>query len=109
MTIVESGAIVKASKLFIGNDSGFTHIAKAIGIPFIAVIGGGMYGKFFQDAATNKSQYFFYDTMDCFGCKWNCIYDKPYCITNIKPADIFIAVSQQLGILDKEDELGKHY
>ncbi|MEI7907253.1 MAG: glycosyltransferase family 9 protein, partial [Bacteroidota bacterium] len=39
LSILESAALVKKSRLFIGNDSGFTHIAKALGIPYIGIIG----------------------------------------------------------------------
>ena len=70
------------SLIFIGNDSGFTHIAKALRKKFIGIIGGASYGIYFPYNLTSNEILLFYP-LDCFGCKWNCIFDKPYCHHNI--------------------------
>jgi len=45
--ISQSAALIQLADLFIGNDSGFTHIAKALGKPLIGIIGCGSHGIFF--------------------------------------------------------------
>lgn len=81
-SLLESAALVKLSLIFIGNDSGFTHIAKALRKKFIGIIGGASYGIYFPYNLTSNEILLFYP-LDCFGCKWNCIFDKPYCHHNI--------------------------
>jgi ADP-heptose:LPS heptosyltransferase len=74
--------IIKDSRLFIGNDSGLTHLALNLEVPLIAIIGGGMYNRFFPYAENELQRYLFHQ-MDCFGCSWNCIYKERYCITKV--------------------------
>ena len=75
-------SIIRNSLIFIGNDSGLTHIAHNLEVPTIAIIGGGEYGRFFP-YKDNPNTYYFYHQLDCFGCHWNCIYKEKYCLTNI--------------------------
>jgi len=37
--ILETAAVIERSALFIGNDSGLTHLAEAVGVPVIAIFG----------------------------------------------------------------------
>jgi len=46
-TLTQSAALIQLADLFICNDSGFTHIAKALGKPLIGIIGCGSHGIFF--------------------------------------------------------------
>jgi ADP-heptose:LPS heptosyltransferase len=96
-TILENAVIIKNSSLFIGNDSGFTHIAKSFGIKFIGIIGGGSYGLFFPYNAAGNERLMF-NKMDCFGCEWKCIYDKPYCHYNVSPESVFNEVRNLLSL-----------
>jgi ADP-heptose:LPS heptosyltransferase len=86
--IREIPAIIMKSKLFIGNDSGLTHIAAQLRKPLIGIIGGGKFGEFFPYKENSKSIYKYYE-MNCFNCKWNCIYNEPYCINKISNDEIF--------------------
>lgn len=40
-SLLQTAALIKKSKLFIGPDSGITHLARAVGTPVIAVFGPG--------------------------------------------------------------------
>lgn len=68
-SIIESATILYYSDLFIGNDSGFTHIAKALSKPLIGIIGGGSNGYFIPYSLKQEEVYLF-KTMDCFKCEW---------------------------------------
>ena len=84
LKLYEVPSIISKSKLFVGNDSGLTHIALKFNVPVIAIIGGGNYGKFFPYDRKNPKVIYLYDKMDCFGCEWRCIYNERFCITNVK-------------------------
>ena len=84
LKLYEVPSVISKSKLFIGNDSGLTHIALKFNIPVIAIIGGGNYGKFFPYDEENPKVVYLYDDMDCFGCEWRCIYKERLCLTNVK-------------------------
>ncbi len=96
-TLIESAAIVKISILFIGNDSGFTHIAKALNKKYIGIIGGGSYYYFFPyNSSPNEA--LLYSKMDCFGCEWKCKFDKPYCHHNVSVDDVMKAIKKFLPV-----------
>lgn len=82
LSLLESASVVKKSDLFIGNDSGFTHIAKALKKNLIGIIGGGCYGMFFPYNTSDRERLLFHQ-LDCFGCEWRCHLDRPYCVQNV--------------------------
>ncbi|MFC2093350.1 glycosyltransferase family 9 protein [Bacteroidota bacterium] len=96
LKIYEVPSVISKSKLFIGNDSGLTHIALKLNIPMIAIIGGGNYGKFFPFVEKNSEVVYLFDKMDCFGCEWDCIYRERYCITNVSLTDILNSMRKLL-------------
>gem|GEM_PF-899553 len=79
--------IIANSTLFIGNDSGLTHIAHNLKVSTIALIGGGDYGRFFP-YKDNINTYYFYHKLECFNCHWNCIYKERFCLTEINFNDV---------------------
>jgi ADP-heptose:LPS heptosyltransferase len=89
--IPESMVIVKNCKLFIGIDSGFTHIARYFDVPRVLIVGGGPYGlmitkESYSNEGRNEKLLFHY--LDCFGCDWFCIHDKPLCLTKLDVSTI---------------------
>jgi ADP-heptose:LPS heptosyltransferase len=94
-SLKEADEIIQRAALFIGNDSGLTHLAYHHKIPLIAIIGGGSYGKFFPhgDGATNV---FLYDSRDCFNCKWKCKYSEAFCLTNVSVSTVFQIAKRML-------------
>lgn len=75
--------IINSSKLFIGNDSGLTHIAYRLGKPVFILLGGGCFSKYFPFKKLNEKSKNYYKKLPCFGCDWECIHSEPYCITEI--------------------------
>ena len=96
--INEIPSIIQKSVLYIGNDSGLTHIALKLEIPMIAIIGGGNYGKFFPFNKESPKIVYLYNEMDCFGCDWKCVYEERYCITKVLLSEVLDWVD---GILYK--------
>jgi len=77
-------------KLFIGLDSGLSHLALQLNKPTLAIIGGGKIGTFFPYKQNSKNKFLFSE-MDCFGCSWMCKYKTPYCISNITVEEVYCA------------------
>lgn len=92
--------IIKDAELFIGNDSGLTHLALRTGKKVIGIIGGGCYGKYFPYKEGKDVKYFYHE-LSCFGCEWNCIYDELYCLTNINSQKIIDEIRNHLQLFNK--------
>jgi heptosyltransferase-1 len=74
--------------LFIGLDSGLSHLALKLNKPMVAIIGGGQYDRFFPWGSSHHNIYL-YHKLECFGCDWQCIQDKPYCYANVTVDQVY--------------------
>lgn len=74
----QAAGIIRKAQVYIGNDSGLTHIAHYYGVPLIAIIGGGKYNMFFPYKERGNAIFLFKE-MDCFGCSWFCIHERMKC------------------------------
>ncbi|MDR3668483.1 MAG: glycosyltransferase family 9 protein [Ignavibacteriaceae bacterium] len=92
LSFKQIAVLMRYCNLYIGNDSGLTHFAHQFNTPLIAIIGGGKYGKFFP-YKEREDAVFLYDKMECFGCDWNCIHDKKYCLINVTPESVLETIS----------------
>lgn len=93
-TVLELAALLKRATLFIGNDSGPTHIAAAAGSPVIALFGPtdpsvwGPWGKGHVVISKHAA---------CSPCKvLNCTMDEENCMEQISVEEVFHSVSQSL-------------
>lgn len=85
--------IINYSKLFIGLDSGLSHLALLLNKKIIAIIGGGKYGQFFPYKNSMNVKYLFYQ-MNCFGCNWNCKFKIPFCIDKVTVDNVIKAYEE---------------
>lgn len=88
--------LISRSKLFIGLDSGLTHMALKLDVPVLAVIGGGEFQRFLPFRQSEKVKYLF-NNMDCFNCDWQCIYERKYCIEDVSAEEVIGTANQLLG------------
>lgn len=93
----EVASIIYDSTFHIGNDSGLTHVALKLGVPFASIIGGYNFNKFFPYEFEKMKGKYFYISLDCFGCEWNCIYDSAKCLTDVEVSDVYNFVSEKLN------------
>lgn len=100
--IPEAAKLISGAALHLGNDSGLTHVALKLGVPTIGIIGGYYFGKFFPFEYRNLHGKFFYKSMECFGCEWNCIHKEPYCFTDVTVDEVY---SNVLEILNNKEHL----
>jgi ADP-heptose:LPS heptosyltransferase len=77
-SISQLTAILSGAQFFIGNDTGAAHIAAALGIPTVCLLGGGHYGRFFpyqlEQTDDRPLPLTAVHAMPCFGCEWRCVF-----------------------------------
>jgi ADP-heptose:LPS heptosyltransferase len=104
-TLRDACAIISYSRLVIACDSGPIHLAVALGAPSISITGGGHYGVFVpypQEVQEMVSQVVVHHPMDCYNCRWRCIFSLDAgvaypCIGNISVDQVFGSVAHMLG------------
>lgn len=96
-TLNEAENIIANCMLYIGNDSGLTHVAFKLDKPIIALIGGGRWNRFFPYYHNTNNKVFLSYEMKCFGCGWLCHYEEMYCLTKINVDKIVLEAKNLLG------------
>jgi len=86
--------LLNRAELFIGLDSGITHLALRLDKKLISIIGGGMFGRFFP-YGTNQKARFVYQHLDCFNCEWICKRYASLCIEGITSEEV-ISIAEEL-------------
>lgn len=102
LSLIDLFFLINNSLLYIGNDSGLTHLALRTKIPIMAIIGGGTFNKYFP-YTDRKNTYYFYKNMDCFRCDWNCIHPERFCLTDVLYSEVLNSANQQINVLKSED------
>lgn len=98
--------VIRDARLVVCNDTSAVHIAAALGVPCVCILGGGQFGRF----APYRSEWkcagvlpvTVHRQMDCFGCNWHCMYDVADeaavpCVRYIDVNDVKTAVDDVLG------------
>lgn len=98
--------IIAHAQLVLGNDSAAGHIAAALGIPSVVVVGGGHWGRCYpydpSEAPVRCLPHAVTVRMPCFGCDWICRYtartDGPFpCIDAISAEIVNQTINQSLS------------
>jgi len=92
-SIRQMASILRCCRLYIGADSAGAHIACAVGIPNIVVLGGGHFGRFVPYSPLTSVVCL---PLDCYGCNWRCGYKRPHCVKDVAPQVFAEAVRQTL-------------
>ncbi len=86
-------SIIKRAGLYLGSDSSGVHIACALNVPNVAVLGGAHFGRFLPYSSLTSAVC---EPMECYGCGWKCKYDLVHCIQNIQPESLIEAIDTTL-------------
>jgi ADP-heptose:LPS heptosyltransferase len=81
-TIRRMAAIIRRCRLYLGSDSVGAHIACAVGVPSVVVLGGGHFGRFIPYSPLTSVVCL---PLECYGCNWNCRFERPCCIKDVSP------------------------
>jgi len=78
---------LKMCDILLSNETGVLHMATSMGMPTIAILGGGHHGRFYPwgDPDINLKVD---KPMDCYHCNWYCIHPTIRCIHEINPEQI---------------------
>ena len=102
LTLAELAAIIVRGDVYLGNDSGLTHLAAALGIPTVALFGPSNVERW---RPQGKQVRIFSRMLECSPCAIadmkNCGHRS--CLTAIEPAEVI----QQLGVMAKGSRLDK--
>jgi len=100
-TLVQLISILRRSALLISNDTSAVHIAAAVGLPAVCILGGGHYGRFlpYPEELTGSRPLCAVHHMPCFNCNWNCIYPLTEegavrCVARVKVGQVMALVEQ---------------
>ena len=91
----ELHSIINRSKVFLGLDSGITHIALTTGVNIIAIIGLGNFGRYLPKPGDSKTKYLFEDC-EYKGCEWNCKMNEPICIRKVSVKSVIKEIEKIL-------------
>jgi len=90
-------AIIEGAEFVLSNETSAVHIAAALQVPSVCILGGGHFGRFLpydiDDEKTTLAPYPVYVEMNCFNCNWICRYSVPKgrsvpCIENVGVAEV---------------------
>lgn len=89
----EAIEIIRLCNVCVGNDTFGLHAAIVAGTPSVVIMGGGDRGRWAPWGDTMRHKMVVHE-MDCFGCRWQCRYDKPRCIVTITPEEVARVVEE---------------
>ncbi len=86
-----------ASTAVLTTETAVAHLATALDLPMVCVVGGGHYGLFSPWQRSGRQAWLTHRT-PCFNCNWHCSQPEPYCITHVAPRKIVDALERVLGV-----------
>lgn len=89
----EMAAIIRRCRILVGSDTCAPHVACAVGVPNVVVLGGGHFGRFMPYSPLTTAVAL---PLDCFGCNWRCQYASAHCITRLMPEAVAAAIAAAL-------------
>ena len=72
--------LLEQAKFYFGNDTGPMHMSAALGIPVIALFGGGTWPRFLPKGSVS---HVIVRPMPCFSCSWKCSFGDAPCIKDL--------------------------
>jgi heptosyltransferase III len=96
ISITELMWVIKGAELFIGNDSGPTHLAAALGVPTVVLYGSSDSQVWYPWKAQYRTVQNPFACNPCPG--YRClVYDEPKCILSITPSQVKTAIERLLA------------
>ena len=96
----QTAALMACCRVYVGNDSGPTHVAAAMGVPVVAIFGSSCPHRFHPGENTTLV----WHDLPCSPCRTInheercevCIFDEPHCLTEITIEEVERSVSHRL-------------
>ncbi|HEX2768740.1 MAG TPA: methyltransferase domain-containing protein, partial [Geobacteraceae bacterium] len=84
-TLRQTAALLSRCCLAIGAETGLAHMACAVDVPNVILLGGGHAGRFIPYSRLTTAVSL---PLACFGCNWHCKYVTTYCVRSIDPVSL---------------------
>lgn len=94
-------ALMHHARLYLGSDSSGFHIACAVGLPNVVLLGGGHFGRFCPYSALTTAVCL---PLSCYQCNWRCLYQRVHCLHDITPNTVLKAVVNALAPIGQPAE-----
>jgi len=95
-TFGELADAVAEAPLVLTVDTVTAHLAAALDVPMVCLIGGGHYGDFGPWQNSPRQRWVTHE-LPCFGCNWRCSRARVECLEDIAPARVASEVEAILG------------
>ncbi len=82
-------ALLAQARLYLGNDTGPTHLAQALRLPGVIAFGGGTWPAYCPWAAGTIGVV---HSLPCFGCSWDCMFGHGVCAESIPVEQVLSAL-----------------
>jgi hypothetical protein len=86
-------ALLRRCRLYVGAESAGAHIACAVGVPNVVLLGGGHFGRFMPYSAHTSAVAL---PLHCYGCRWHCKYSSALCLESLEPRVLATAIAATL-------------
>jgi ADP-heptose:LPS heptosyltransferase len=103
LSVSQLASLFKRASMVIANDSGPVHMAAALGVPSVCILGGGTFGWCMPyDVPYGKNlPKAVWHPMDCYQCEWHCVFhpspgDSAPCLVRVPVERV---ASEVLGLL----------
>ena len=92
-SILQMAAVMSKARLYVGVDTSGAHVACAVGLPNVVLLGGGHFGRFLPYSVLTTAVCF---PLECYNCNWQCRYSRCHCVDDIRPDVVLSAVKYSL-------------
>jgi glycosyltransferase involved in cell wall biosynthesis/ADP-heptose:LPS heptosyltransferase/chemotaxis methyl-accepting protein methylase len=93
-TLRETAALLRRCRLYVGAESAGAHMACAVGVPNVVVLGGGHIGRFMPYSPLTSVATL---PLDCYGCNWQCRHSSVHCIKDLSADVLAAAIHETLA------------
>lgn len=94
LSVSASVALLRDCRVAVGTETGLAHMACALGVPQVIVLGGGHFGRFMPYSPLTTAVSL---PLACYRCNWHCTQAEPYCVAAVQPGAVERAVEAVLG------------
>ena len=92
-------ALIAHADGYVGIDTGLAHLAAAYAVPGVTVYGGGTWPSY---APWRPSSAGVVAPIPCFGCQWDCAFDRAFCLERIGANSVVAAFERAVTSRDGE-------
>jgi len=86
-------SLLQSAEALVCNDTAYAHLAAVIGLPAVAVFGGGQGERFHPQSGRVKVVQ---GTPPCAGCQWHCIHTSFPCVSGVPVSTVLDALQALL-------------